>query len=73
MKYIELTQTCSRWQETKAGRRGSTNNLDNLVTGGQLAGLAAREDVRLRHRIPLKHFENTFEVGRVTVITLRDC
>lgn len=64
MRYIELTQTCSRWRETKAGSQGAGNDvLNDLVTQGQLASLAAREDVKLRTRIPLHLHDRVFEVS----------
>jgi len=64
MRYIELTQTCSRWRETKSGSQGAGNDaLNDMVTQGQLASLAAREDVKLRTRIPLHMHDHVFEAS----------
>lgn len=68
MRYLELSQTCSRWRETKAGSQGAGNDaLNDMVTQGQLASLAAREDVKLRTRVPLLLRDNHFEA------TTRSC
>ena len=61
MRYIELTQTCSRWRET--GNAGN-DALNDMVTQGQLASLAAREDVKLRTCIPLHLHDRVFEVSQ---------
>jgi hypothetical protein len=64
MRYVELTQTCSRWRETMAGSRGSGNDaLNDMVTQGQLASLAAREDVKLRTNVPLHLHDHSFKVS----------